>query len=323
MNMYKNGLVALLLTAALLFLSSCVTHTAPSQLRPALLKALIIDGQNNHIVWPKSTLMMKQMLEASGRFSVDVQRTRYVWKSERFLADYPLLNHNAVPVEQPKSDPEFSPDFSQYDVVISNFGWRAADWPKSTQLAFEEFVNNGGGFVTVHAANNAFGSWPAYNQIIGLGGWGGRNEKSGPYLYVADNNQIVQDTSPGAAGGHGKQHPFTIDNRDPTHPIMQNLPASWPHVRDELYNRLRGPAENVNLLATAYDSPEQGGFGRHEPVLMTISYGEGRVFHTTLGHGAKVYESDSFIVTFVRGTEWAASGRVTTFKNGFSVTKQQ
>ena len=30
------------------------------------LKALILDGQNNHDVWPKSTVMMKQYLEESG-----------------------------------------------------------------------------------------------------------------------------------------------------------------------------------------------------------------------------------------------------------------
>ena len=31
----------------------------------------------------------------------------------------------------------------------------------------------GGGFVSVHAANNSFPAWPAYNRMIGLGGWGG------------------------------------------------------------------------------------------------------------------------------------------------------
>ena len=47
------------------------------------LKALIVDGQNNHEVWPKSTIMMKHYLEETGLFAVDVVRTRFIWKSER------------------------------------------------------------------------------------------------------------------------------------------------------------------------------------------------------------------------------------------------
>ena len=41
------------------------------------LKALIVDGQNNHLVWPKSSVMMRQYLEETGLFEVDVARTRY------------------------------------------------------------------------------------------------------------------------------------------------------------------------------------------------------------------------------------------------------
>jgi len=47
------------------------------------LKALIVDGQNNHEVWPKSTIMMKQYLEETGLFEVEIGRTHYIWKSER------------------------------------------------------------------------------------------------------------------------------------------------------------------------------------------------------------------------------------------------
>jgi hypothetical protein len=49
----------------------------------AQLKALIVDGQNNHEVWPKSTIMMKQYLEETGLFEVDIQRTKYTWKAHR------------------------------------------------------------------------------------------------------------------------------------------------------------------------------------------------------------------------------------------------
>ena len=56
----------------------------------AKIKALIIDGQNNHAVWPKSTIMMKQYLEETGLFEVDVDRVRFIWKSEREAKFLPL-----------------------------------------------------------------------------------------------------------------------------------------------------------------------------------------------------------------------------------------
>ena len=49
----------------------------------AQIRVLIVDGQNNHAVWPKSTIMMKQYLEESDLFEVDIQRTKYTWKGER------------------------------------------------------------------------------------------------------------------------------------------------------------------------------------------------------------------------------------------------
>ena len=55
------------------------------------------------------------------------------------------------------------------------------------------------------------------------------------------------------------------------------------HAKDELYDSLRGPAEGMHVLATTYSAPEKGGTGRNEPMLMTVEYGKGRVFHTVLG----------------------------------------
>ncbi len=55
----------------------------------------------------------------------------------------------------------------------------------------------------------------------------------------------------------------------------------------------------------------EGGSGEHEPLLMTIQFGNGRVFHTTLGHDAEAIKGMAFQVTLQRGTEWAATGDVT------------
>jgi Trehalose utilisation len=295
-----------LLTAAVLLLS-------PSGLRGAEeSKVLIVDGQNNHDVWPKATLMMKQYLEDTGLFTVDIARTRYVWKSEREAALLPLAKAGeSIPVKKPQADPDFKPDFAKYKVVVSNFGWQAADWPEETRRTFEKYMAGGGGLVVVHAADNSWPKWPEFNKMIGVGGWGDRSEKDGPYVYYDKDGKVVRDPSPGKCGAHGPQSEFVITIRDTGHPITKGLPDFWMHGKDECYSMLRGPAENMTILATACDTPALQAAGRHEPTLMTIQYHKGRVFHTTLGHDNPALECAGFIVTLQRGAEWAATGKVT------------
>ena len=291
-----------LLTLALLF---AVTASASA----ADLKALIIDGQNNHGVWPKSTFMMKSYLEQTGLFTVDLARTKFTMNGGKLVEEYAIPGFKTE--AKRASDPDFKPEFSKYDVVIPNFGHGAMPWPKETHENFVKYVKGGGGLVVVHAADNSFGDWPEYNEMIGLGGWGGRNEKSGPYVYLDEKGKVVRDESKGNGGHHGSQHPFSIVVRDAEHPITKGMPREWLHAKDELYDKLRGPARNMTILATAYASPQHGGTGRHEPMLMTIAYGKGRVFHTPMGHGDYSQECVGFIATIQRGSEWAATGKVT------------
>ncbi|MEM8886538.1 MAG: ThuA domain-containing protein [Bacteroidota bacterium] len=274
------------------------------------LTALIIDGQNNHDHWPKTTIMMKSYLEASGLFEVDIDRTAFAWKGKDKLKDYALADQPTELLDDPKPDPNFKPDFSSYDVVISNFGWKAADWPEETQKDFEKYIYSGGGLVVVHAADNSFPQWEAYNKMIGLGGWGGRTEKDGPYVYFNEEGKEVRDESPGNGGSHGPQHEFTVTIRDSEHPITKGMPSEWLHSQDELYDRLRGPAENMDVLATAFSAEDKKGTGRHEPMLMVLEYGKGRIFHTPMGHADYSFECVGFIISFNRGTEWAATGKV-------------
>ena len=57
------------------------------------------------------------------------------------------------------------------------------------------------------------------------------------------------------------------------------MPIKWLHSKDELYDSLRGPAKNVNVLATAFSDKSK----KHEPMIVTIKYGKGRVFQTPMG----------------------------------------
>ncbi|MEN6457273.1 MAG: ThuA domain-containing protein [Prolixibacteraceae bacterium] len=253
---------------------------------------LIVTGQNNAHDWTVSSVMLKEILESAGLFTVNT----------------------IVTPEKGADMSSFSPDFSSYDLVVLDYDGDA--WPEAAKNAFETFVRDGGGVVVFHAANNPFPDWTAFNEITGLGGWGERTEASGPYVYYR-NDSLIRDNSAGRGGSHGPQHEYAVRARDAEHPIMKGLPANWMHAKDELYQELRGPAKNMTILATAYADTAQGGTGRDEPVLMTITYGKGRIFHTVLGHVGKNVEEypavkcAGFITTLQRGAEWAASGNVT------------
>jgi len=276
----------LILLAGTLAVLACASATPAQENAARKIRVVIIDGQNNHD-WRSTTPFMKRVLEESGRFSVDVSS---------------YLRPGDKPGKVPTVP--FPPDLSQYDVVLSNYN--GAPWPTEFQKELETRLREGKiGLVIVHAANNAFGNWAEYNRMIGLG-W--RSPKGGDRIVLDDSGKIVRIPSgQGDGSGHRYTGEFTVVIRDPDHPITRGLPREWRHTRDELYDNLRGPAENMHILATAFSK----GTKAHEPMIWTVRYGSGRVFHTPLGHDLNGMRCVGFITILRRGTEWAATGQVT------------
>jgi type 1 glutamine amidotransferase len=280
--MKKQFLLFIAAAGLLAFFSACKNDTA--------YPTLIITGQNNHL-WKASSPVLKQILDETGMFSSEIMITP----------------------EKGGDMNKFDPDFSKYKLVVIDYN--GDSWSDKTNSAFLKYVSEGGGVVIYHAADNSFPAWKEYNEMIGLGGWGNRNEKDGPYVYYK-NNVLVTDTSAGTGGSHGKRREFIVRSRITDHPVTKGLPVRWMHATDELYSQLRGPAKNMQILATAFaDTAAGGGTMRDEPMLMTITYKKGRIFHTAMGHadegGGPAMQCAGFIVTLQRGAEWAVTGNVT------------
>ncbi len=183
-----------------------------------------------------------------------------------------------------------SDGLSAYDVFVLDYN--GPRWGEPAESNFLKAVREGVGVVVIHASNNAFPGWTEYELIAGLC-W-----REGT--------------------GHGSFHPFDVYVTDRDHPITRGLPNLRGHP-DELYHRLvPTPGAENHVLAQAFSDPKTGGTDVLEPMVIVQSYGEGRVFHTPLGHvwrgvaGTRVSHVDpQFRNLVVRGTEWAATGYVT------------
>jgi len=188
---------------------------------------------------------------------------------------------------------------SPYDLVVLNYYERKRPelrWGERADNALLDFVRSGKGVVVYHFAVAAFEGWDEYEKLSG-GNWRPNY------------------------GHHSARHDFTVEIKDPGHPITRGLKSSFPQPNDELYANLKWqPADKFRVLATAWDdhSLYQGkakqpipGAGIHQPMLWTVDYGKGRVFITALGHDAEAVQAIGFVTTFTRGAEWAATGTVT------------
>jgi len=250
------------------------------------IKVLIIDGFSNHD-WAHTTALIRGILDATGRFQVDVATCPAKSTDPAFAA--------------------FRPRFNQYDVVLVNCNslGNGGQWPGPVRSDFVSFVRDGGGVFIFHSANNSFADWPEYDRIIGLG-WRGKN--AGTALAI-DKDGAVRRIPPGE--GQGTSHGARTDrvvHRLGDHPIHAGLPRNWMTAAIEVYTYARGPAENVDVLSWAEDP----GAKSRWPIEWTVSYGKGRVYNSTFGH---VWRGESdppgmrcagFQTILVRALQWLA-----------------
>jgi len=177
--------------------------------------------------------------------------------------------------------------FAAYDVVVSNWTpWpniQKRVWDAATEKAFLGFVRGGKGVVVFHAASTAMQSWPEFQQIACATWAKGQT-------------------------GHGKRHEFAVKIADPAHPITAGMKAF--RIFDELWHRM-GARPEAKPLCTAFSAKTNGGSGQDEPVAFWTRFGEGRGYNLVLGHDVRAMRCAGWRTLMLRGTEWAATGKVT------------
>lgn len=256
------------------------------------IRVLIIDGFSNHD-WKQTTLMVKSILEETGRFTVTVS--------------------TAPNTVDEMSRTSWNPEFEKYSVVIqntNNIQDTGLHWPRRVEQRLENYVRAGGGLYILHSANNAFPHWQEYNRMIGLG-W--RPKETGYALQLDSADHIIR-IPPGQ--GEGTNHGARFDaiiHVVKKHPINKGYPERWRTASMELYRYARGPAANITILSAATDSVT----GQIWPVEWVVSYGKGKVYASSMGHLWKgdiypvSYRCIGFQTTLIRATEWLATGKVT------------
>ncbi len=181
-----------------------------------------------------------------------------------------------------------SPKFSKYNVVVLDLV--KGEWDEETKANYLAYVKEGGASVLIGGSAFAFGDWAELSEVAGTPTSAGLKKSTDGFEYVVSN--------------------LKKDN-----PITTGLPQKWTHAKDYLVLNTANITGQTEVLATAWADTLMGGDGAHLPVMAAIAFGQGRVFHTTLGSNANAEDLTAlqcvgFITVLQRGAEWAANGVV-------------
>jgi type 1 glutamine amidotransferase len=167
-----------------------------------------------------------------------------------------------------------------YDVIVFTiYAQKLGDLPAQTRENLLNYVKGGKGFFVQHLATASFPKWEEFGKLCG--------------------RKWVMGTS-----GHGPRSVFESKVVDKEHPITKGLTDFT--TDDELYAKLQGN-EDIHVLIQADSAWSK----KTEPLVFVKSYGQGRVVHNAYGHDGKALKTPTVQKIIIRGTEWAATGKVT------------
>ncbi|MCW9708502.1 ThuA domain-containing protein [Fodinibius salsisoli] len=133
------------------------------------------------------------------------------------------------------------------------------------QQHFEQFIQQGGGFVGIHAAADTEYEWPWYGNMVGA--------------YFVSHPAIQE---------------ATLNVIDQSHPATSHLPSEWVRT-DEWYN-YKEISDQINVLIELDESSYEGGEnGDYHPISWYHDYDGGRAFYTGLGHTEESYSEPHFL----------------------------
>jgi len=165
-------------------------------------------------------------------------------------------------------------DLSEYAAVLFfNTTGDVLDYRQ--EIAFERYIQAGGGFIGVHAASDTEYGWSWYGDLAGA--------------YFTSHPKI-------------QEAKFIVE--DSNFIATSFLPKEWIRT-DELYN-LKIVNPDVNVILTIDESTYEGGTnGDHHPMAWYHEFDGGRAFYTALGHTDVSYSEEYFMKHLLGGIQYA------------------
>ena len=201
----------------------------------------------------------------------------HVWKDTSAELKTILEGGKDFQQVQVEPDPNFiaSDAFFGYDVAVLDFrNAKPLASDDKVQANLLKFLDQGKGIVTIHWANGAFPYWPEYVNIVG------RAQQS----------------------KHDPRGPFDVKIVAADHPITRGLKDY--QTDDELFFDTKEGDRPITAVATAHSKVQDKDF----PMALTVEYGRGRVFNTTMGHDVRALQVPGTAELIRRGAAWAAGG---------------
>lgn len=150
---------------------------------------------------------------------------------------------------------------------------------ESQQMALEQFIQAGRGFVGIHSAADTEYDWDWYGGLIGA-----------------------------FFESHPEPQEAFVDIVEPEHPVVADLSERFARF-DEWYNFQSRPDSNVTILATVDESTYEGGdMGEPHPIVWANEYDGGRAVFIGFGHTAETFEELDMRTLLANAVDWAAGG---------------